>query len=286
MEDHRPATALPLGLPPVVRADGSPARALVVDDEQALAAAVGESLRTDGWEVRVEHRGRSALIAVREFQPDVVVLDIMMPGIDGLDTLERIRAIRPEIRVLFLTALDGHDDRVAGLRAGGDDYLTKPFAIAELQARVRVLARTAAAIARPDDARLRVGDLAVDKAAATAQLGGNALELTPTEFELLLLLANNAGRVLRRAQILEAVWGYDFGTESNVVEVYVSSLRRKLAPSTALSLETVRLVGYVLRVADAAADAPATADPGGSGAAESVARDGSDLRESAAGGGA
>jgi two-component system, OmpR family, response regulator len=249
------AVSLPLGLPPIVRADGSPARALVVDDEQALAAAVGGSLRADGWEVRVEHRGRSALIAVREFQPDVVVLDIMMPDIDGLDTLERIRAIRPEIRVLFLTALDGHDDRIAGLHAGGDDYLTKPFAIAELQARVRVLARTSAAIARPAESQLRVGDLAVDKAEATAELGGSPLELTPTEFELLLLLANNAGRVLRRAQILEAVWGYDFGTESNLVEVYVSSLRRKLAGSSVLNLETVRLVGYVLRVADPEPDA-------------------------------
>lgn len=244
------AVSLPLGLPPIVRADGSAARALVVDDEQPLAAAVGGSLRADGWEVRVEHRGRSALIAVREFQPDVVVLDIMMPDIDGLDTLERIRAIRPEIRVLFLTALDGHDDRIAGLRAGGDDYLTKPFAIAELQARVRVLARTAAAIARPAESQLRVGDLAVDKAETTAELGGSPLELTPTEFELLLLLANNAGRVLRRAQILEAVWGYDFGAESNLVEVYVSSLRRKLAGSAVLNLETVRLVGYVLRVTD------------------------------------
>jgi len=242
---------MPLGLPPLARADGSPARALVVDDEQALAAAVGGSLQADGWEVRVEHRGRSALIAVREFQPDVVVLDIMMPDIDGLDTLERIRAVRPEIRVLFLTALDSHDDRIAGLRAGGDDYLTKPFAIAELQARVRGLARTATAIARPSEAQLRVGDLAVDKGASTAALGDTPLELTPTEFELLLLLANNAGRVLRRTRILEAVWGYDFGAESNLVEVYVSSLRRKLAASTALSLETVRLVGYVLRVAGA-----------------------------------
>lgn len=254
-----------LGLPPIVRADGSPARALVVDDEQSLAAAVGGSLVADGWEVRIEHRGRSALIAVREFQPDVVVLDIMMPDIDGLDTLERIRAIRPEIRVLFLTALDGHDDRIAGLRAGGDDYLTKPFAIAELQARVRVLARSAVAIARPAESRLRVGDLAVDTGESTAELAGSPLELTPTEFELLLLLANNAGRVLRRAQILEAVWGYDFGTESNLVEVYVSSLRRKLAASTALNLETVRLVGYVLRVADGAGSASVSAAGSGSG---------------------
>jgi len=266
MNQQAPAAAVPLlGLPPIVRADGSPARALVVDDEQALAAAVGGSLGADGWEVRVEHRGRSALIAVREFQPDVVVLDIMMPDIDGLDTLERIRAIRPEIRVLFLTALDSHDDRIAGLRAGGDDYLTKPFAIAELQARVRVLARTAAAIGRPSEAQLRVGDLAVDKGEATAVLAGSPLELTPTEFELLLLLANNAGRVLRRAQILEAVWGYDFGTESNLVEVYVSSLRRKLAASTALSLETVRLVGYVLRVADGAGSGSVRVDGSGSG---------------------
>ncbi|GAA4484037.1 response regulator transcription factor [Microbacterium panaciterrae] len=244
------ARGTPLGLPPLLRADGTPARALVVDDEQALARAVGGSLEADGWEVRIEHRGRGALIAVREFQPDVVVLDIMMPDIDGLETLDRIRAIRPEIRVLFLTALDGHDDRIAGLHAGGDDYLTKPFAIAELQARVRVLARTAAAIARPAASVLHVGDVVLDKADSAAALAGLPLELTPTEFELLLLLANNAGRVLRRSQILETVWGYDFGTESNVVEVYVSSLRRKLAPSSVLSLETVRLVGYVLRVAD------------------------------------
>jgi len=259
------AASMPLGLPPIVRADGSPARALVVDDEQALAAAVGGSLHADGWEVRVEHRGRGALIAVREFQPDVVVLDIMMPDIDGLDTLERIRAIRPEIRVLFLTALDSHDDRIAGLRAGGDDYLTKPFAIAELQARVRVLARTAAAIGRPAEAQLRVGDLAMDKGQATAALAGSPLELTPTEFELLLLLANNAGRVLRRAQILEAVWGYDFGTESNLVEVYVSSLRRKLTASTVLNLETVRLVGYVLRVAEGAGGGSVPVDGAESG---------------------
>lgn len=251
-----------LGLPPVLRADGSAARALVVDDEEALAAAVGESLRADGWEVRVEHRGRNALIAVREFQPDVVVLDIMMPDVDGLETLERIRAIRPEIRVLFLTALDGHDDRIAGLHAGGDDYLTKPFAVAELQARVRVLARTAAAIARPGDAMLRVGDVVLDKSGSTAELAGRPLEVTPTEFELLLLLSNNAGRVLRRSQILETVWGYDFGTESNVVEVYVSSLRRKLAPSTMLSLETIRLVGYVLRVGDEAVQDAGAADVG------------------------
>ena len=202
--DERRLADTPLGLPPLARADGSPARVLVVDDEQALAAAVGGSLRADGWEVRVEHRGRDALIAVREFQPDVVVLDIMMPDIDGLETLDRIRAIRPEIRVLFLTALDGHDDRIAGLHAGGDDYLTKPFAIAELQARVRVLA----AHGRRDRPARRLGAAGRRHRAGQSGVDGRArrarsLELTPTEFELLLLLANNAGRVLRRSQILE-----------------------------------------------------------------------------------
>ncbi|MFE6735431.1 response regulator transcription factor [Microbacterium sp. NPDC057650] len=237
-----------LGLPPVLRADGSPARVLVVDDEVPLAGAVAHSLSVDGWAVQVENRGRDALLAVREFQPDIVVLDIMMPGIDGLETLDRIRAIRPEVRVLFLTALDGHDDRIAGLRAGGDDYLTKPFAVPELQARVRVLARTATAIAQPAASVLHVGDLALDKAAVAASLDGEPLDLTATEFELLLLLANNAGRVLRRPQILEAVWGYDFGADSNLVEVYVSSLRRKLAVRESVRLETVRAVGYVLKV--------------------------------------
>ncbi|UJP09078.1 response regulator transcription factor [Microbacterium sp. KUDC0406] len=243
-----------LGLPPVRRADGTAARVLVVDDEVSLAAAVAGTLRVDGWEVRVENRGRDALLAVREFQPDVVVLDIMMPGIDGLETLDRIRAIRSEVRVLFLTALDGHDDRIAGLHAGGDDYLTKPFAVPELQARVRVLARTAAAIARPAESVLHIGDLALDKAAVTATLAGAQLELTATEFELLLLLANNVGRVLRRSQILEAVWGYDYGADSNLVEVYVSSLRRKLAASESVRLETVRTVGYLLKAGRSGSD--------------------------------
>lgn len=257
------ATAMPLGLPPLTRADGSAARVLVVDDEAAIAAAIGDALRADGWEARTETRGRDALIAVREFLPDLILLDIMMPGIDGFETLERVRAIRPDMRVLFLTALDGYDDRVAGLRAGGDDYLPKPFDVAELQARARALARTAPTIVQPRAAVVRAAGLAIDQAARSATLDAAELELTPTEFELLLLFANNPDRVLGKPRILEAVWGYDFGSDSNLVEVYVGSLRRKLAAGGSVRLETVRRVGYVLRTGGSGGAGPSGDGDGG-----------------------
>lgn len=251
----------PFGLPPLVRADGTPARAIVVDDEAALAAAVALALAADGWETRVETRGRDALIAMRDFLPDVVVLDIMMPGLDGFETLARIRAVRPDMRVLFLTALDEASDRLRGLRAGGDDYLAKPFDLLELQARVRALGRSAAAIASPAPTLIRAGEVVLDPASRSVRTGAGLVDLTATEFELLLLFAHHLDRVLRRPQILEAVWGFDYGDESNLVEVYVGSLRRKLAGEPSARIETVRGVGYALRTATNVSAAQATETP-------------------------
>jgi two-component system, OmpR family, response regulator len=242
------ASTHPLDLPPVRRADGSPARALVVDDEEALADAVAIALRSDGWDVELAYRGREVPLTVRDWRPDVVVLDIMLPDLDGLAVLDRIRAVSDEVRVLFLTAKDGQQDRITGLRAGGDDYLTKPFDIAELLARARALVRLAPAMT--DAARrtaLAAGELALDETERTVRFRDEPLELTATEFEVLRCFARNAGRVLRRDELLTTVWGYDFGAESNLVEMYVSTLRRKLPADCGVSIQTVRGVGYILK---------------------------------------
>jgi len=252
-----------LDLPPVRRADGSPARALVVDDEEALADAVAFALRSDGWEVETASRGREVPLTVRDWRPDVVVLDIMLPDLDGFAVLERIRALSDEVRVLFLTAKDGQRDRIDGLRAGGDDYVTKPFDIPELLARARALVRLAPAMtdatARP---ALTAGDLVLDETERTASFRGRKLELTATEFEVLRCFARSAGKVLRRDQLLTTVWGYDFGAESNLVEMYVSTLRRKLPEDCGAVIHTIRGVGYILKAEprEGAPGAPTTAD--------------------------
>ncbi|GAA4161781.1 response regulator transcription factor [Gryllotalpicola daejeonensis] len=244
----RMSSSHPLDLPPVRRADGTPPRALVVDDEVALADAVAIALRSDGWDVETAYRGREVPMTVRDWRPDVVVLDIMLPDLDGLAVLDRIRAVSDEVRVLFLTAKDGQNDRIAGLRAGGDDYVTKPFDIAELLARARALVRLAPTMtdAAPRTA-LTAGDIELDETERVATFHGAKLELTATEFEVLRCFARNAGRVLRRDQLLTTVWGYDFGAESNLVEMYVSTLRRKLPEDCGASIQTVRGVGYILK---------------------------------------
>jgi two-component system OmpR family response regulator len=246
--NERMSRSHPLDLPPVRRADGTPARALVVDDEVALADAVALALRSDGWEVETAYRGREVPLTVRDWRPDVVVLDIMLPDLDGLAVLDRIRAISDEVRVLFLTAKDGQQDRITGLRAGGDDYVTKPFDIAELLARARALVRLAPSMtdAAPR-ASLTAGEIVLDETERAASFRGRRLELTATEFEVLWCFARNAGRVLRREQLLTTVWGYDFGAESNLVEMYVSTLRRKLPDDCGASIQTVRGVGYILK---------------------------------------
>ena len=237
-----------MAAPPLQRTDGTPVRALVVDDEHALADAVALAFAGDGWSVRAVHRGRDVLFAVREFQPDVIVLDVMLPDIDGFEVLERLRDARDDVRVLFLTARDAPEDRLAGLTGGGDDYVTKPFGIDELLVRARILARTSARVAASGGpSSIEVGDLRLDEDARTVSRAGVPVDLTPTEYELLRHLARNANRVLSRDQLLASVWGMDFGTSSNLVDMYVSYLRKKLDAGREPMLQTVRGAGYVLR---------------------------------------
>nr|WP_193570984.1 response regulator transcription factor [Diaminobutyricibacter tongyongensis] len=232
------------------RVDGSPLRVLVVDDEELLAEAVGLAFESDGWDVRTLNRGREVLFTAREFAPDVIVLDIMMPDLDGFDVLSRVRNDREEARVLFLTAMDSQQDRLAGLVAGGDDYVTKPFSIAELIARARSLARSSTGVTMdPGEARLIVGDLQLDEESRQTFRGGDLIELTATEFDLLRYFARNPRRVLSKEQILTDVWGFDFGATSNVVEMYVSYLRRKIDAGREPMIHTVRGAGYILKPA-------------------------------------
>ncbi|MBC3762668.1 response regulator transcription factor [Quadrisphaera oryzae] len=231
----------------VVRADGSPVRVLVVDDEPQLADLVGMALRFEGWQVRTAGDGASALRAAHELRPDVVVLDVMLPDVDGLTLLRRLREEVPEVPVLFLTAKDSVEDRIAGIRAGGDDYVTKPFSLEEVIARLRGLVRRAGVLARPEDPRLRVGDLTMDEEGHEVHRGEDEVVLTATEFELLRLLMRNPRRVLSKAHILDRVWNYDFGGQANVVELYISYLRKKVDAGRKPMIHTVRGVGYVLK---------------------------------------
>ena len=233
------------------RLDGEPVRVLVVDDEPLLSDLLSMALRYEGWEVRTAETGHGAVSTARRFRPDVVVLDVMLPDLDGLEVLRRLRGHRRDVPVLFLTARDAVEDRIAGLTAGGDDYVTKPFSLEEVVARLRALLRRAglAAAARPD-ARLVVGDLTLDEDSHEVHRGGKAIALTATEFELLRFLMRNPRRVLSKAQILDRVWNYDFGGQANVVELYVSYLRKKIDAGRPPMIHTLRGAGYVLKPAD------------------------------------
>jgi two-component system, OmpR family, response regulator len=232
---------------PLRRADGSPVRVLVVDDEATLSDLLQMALRYEGWDVRTAADGLSAVRAARDFTPDAVVLDIMLPDLDGLEVLKRLRASAPEVPVLFLTAKDAVEDRVAGLTAGGDDYVTKPFSLEELVARLRGLLRRAGMTAAKQGSELVVGDLVLDEDSHEVRRGDTEIELTATEFELLRFLMRNPKRVLSKAQILDRVWNYDFGGQSNVVELYVSYLRKKIDAGRSPMIHTVRGAGYVLK---------------------------------------
>ncbi|MDQ1636199.1 MAG: two-component system, OmpR family, response regulator [Frankiaceae bacterium] len=231
------------------RPDGGALRVLVVDDEQTLAELLTMALRYEGWDVRSANSGLDAVRTVREFRPDAVVLDVMLPDIDGLEVLRRLRTDASDVPVLFLTARDAVEDRIAGLTAGGDDYVTKPFSLEEVVARLRGLMRRAGATPVQSSALLAVGDLTLDEDSHEVHRAGRAVELTATEFELLRYLMRNPRRVLSKAQILDRVWNYDFGGQSNVVELYISYLRKKIDAGNAPMIHTVRGAGYVLKPA-------------------------------------
>jgi two-component system OmpR family response regulator len=234
---------------PLQGAHGEALRALVVEDEPNLADVLVRMLTFDGWEAEQAGDGAAALRVARAFRPDVVILDVMLPDISGLDVLRRLRAENPALCVLFLTAKDSLEDRIAGITAGGDDYVTKPFSFQEVSARLRGLVRRAGLARGSDDADLTVGDLTLDEDAREVRRAGAVIELTATEFELLRLLMRNPRVVLSKAQILDRVWSYDFGGGGHVVELYISYLRRKIDAGREPMIHTVRGVGYVLKPA-------------------------------------
>ena len=221
-------------------------KVLVVDDEQSITDLVALALRYEQFEVAVAHTGRQALNAVRSFQPDLVVLDVMLPDFDGFEVARRMGAESPTLPVLFLTARDATDDKIRGLTLGGDDYMTKPFSLEELVARIRaVLRRTRRTAEEPQ--RLVFGDLEINEDTYEVHRGGKSVEVTATEYKLLHYLMLNPRRVLSKAQILDRVWNYDFGGDANVVEIYISYLRKKLDPLGPPLIHTVRGFGYCLR---------------------------------------
>ena len=229
------------------RPDGTSIRVLVVDDEPSLAELLGSVLRYEGWDTRTAGTGTDAVSIAREFQPDAVILDVMLPDFDGLEVLRRLRAENPGVCVLFLTARDAVEDRIAGITAGGDDYVTKPFSLEEVLARLRGLLRRADMTRTHSEGSLVVADLTMDEDAREVRRGGELIELTATEFELLRFLMRNPRRVLSKAQILDRVWNYDFGGQAHVVELYISYLRKKIDAGRPPLIHTVRGVGYVLK---------------------------------------
>jgi len=223
------------------------ARVLVVDDESNITDLVTTALRYEGFEVASAHDGREALAAVESFRPDLMVLDVMLPDVDGFEVQRRLLDRGQPTPVVFLTARDATEDKVRGLTIGGDDYVTKPFSLDELVARIRsVLRRVQGAIPAVD--RLRFADLEMDEDAHEVRRGNRSIELTATEFSLLRFLLMNPRRVLSKAQILDHVWHYEFGGDPAIVETYISYLRKKVDAAEPPLIHTVRGVGYVLRL--------------------------------------
>lgn len=223
-------------------------KVLVVDDEPSITQLLQMALRFDGWQVEVASNGTEAIEKHREFSPDVMVLDIMLPDVSGMQVLSKLRAANENVPVLFLTALDSIDSRVHGLTAGGDDYVVKPFSVEELIARLRAIIRRANLNqAATVDPVLRVGDLTLNEETYEVERDGTPIELTGTEFELLRYLMRNTHTVLSKAQILDRVWSYDFQGKQTVVELYISYLRKKIDADRPPLIHTVRGVGYVLR---------------------------------------
>ncbi len=223
-------------------------RVLVVDDEPNITELVSIVLRYEGFDVSSAHDGRGALRAVRELKPELVILDVTMPDIDGLEVVRRMRAENIWMPVIFLTARDAVADKIAGLTVGGDDYIAKPFGLDELVARVRAMVRRNRLAARREESGvLRYADLVLDEDRLEVSRGSRFISLTPTEFRLLRFLMLNAGRVLSNPQILDHVWQYDFGGDGNVVETFISYLRKKIDVEEPPLIQTVRGFGYTLR---------------------------------------
>jgi two-component system, OmpR family, response regulator len=231
------------------RADGNPINVLVVDDESVLAEMVSMALRYEGWNIATAGDGSSAIATARAQRPDVVVLDVMLPDMSGLDVLHKLREENPQLPVLLLTAKDAVEDRIAGLTAGGDDYVTKPFSIEEVVLRLRALLRRTGVTTVDSGAQLVVGDLVLDEDSHEVTRAGEPIALTSTEFELLRFMMRNSKRVLSKAQILDRVWSYDFGGRSNIVELYISYLRKKIDNGRDPMIHTLRGAGYVLKPA-------------------------------------
>ncbi|MFG2599531.1 response regulator transcription factor [Streptomyces sp. NPDC048462] len=240
-------TTSPQGRSELLRPDHSPVRVLVVDDEAPLAELLSMALRYEGWEVRSAGDGAGAVRTARDFRPDAVVLDVMLPDTDGLSVLGRLRRELSDVPVLFLTARDSVEDRIAGLTAGGDDYVTKPFSLEEVVARLRGLIRRSGTAAVRSESTLAVGDLLLDEDSHEVSRGGANIHLTATEFELLRFLMRNPRRVLSKAQILDRVWNYDFGGQANVVELYISYLRKKIDAGRTPMIHTRRGAGYLIK---------------------------------------
>jgi two-component system, OmpR family, response regulator len=231
------------------RADGKPIHVLVVDDEAVLAELMSMALRYEGWEISTAGDGATAIALARNNPPDVVVLDIMLPDMSGLDVLHKLREQNPGLPLLLLTAKDSVEDRIAGLTAGGDDYVTKPFSLEEVVLRLRALLRRTGVTDESGGAKIVVGDLVLDEDSHEVIRGGDVIALTATEFELLRFMMRNSKRVLSKAQILDRVWSYDFGGRSNIVELYVSYLRKKIDAGREPMIHTLRGAGYVLKPA-------------------------------------
>ncbi|MCX8554714.1 response regulator transcription factor [Mycolicibacterium mucogenicum] len=248
--ERHPRAAVLGQLPRMERADGSPIRVLLVDDEPALTNLVKMALHYEGWVVEVAHNGRDAVTKFGEMEPDLVVLDIMLPDTDGLQLLQRVRAAEGYTPTLFLTARDSVMDRVTGLTAGADDYMTKPFSLEELVARLRGLLRRSSQLAPESYEVLKVGDMVLNGASREVTRAGEPISLTVTEFELLRYLMRNPRRAIARAEILDRVWNYGFGGKSSIVDLYISYLRKKIDTDREPMIHTVRGVGYMLRPAD------------------------------------
>jgi two-component system OmpR family response regulator len=221
-------------------------RVLVVDDEPSIVDAVATSLRYEGFEVDEATTGRAALAVAQAHAPDMIVLDIMLPDLDGLEVTRRLRADGIRVPILFLTARDALEDKVAGLTIGGDDYVTKPFSLAEIVARIHAILRRVGREHDPDS-RLRFADIEMDEESHEVWRATQPIQLTATEFSLLRFFLLNPRRVLSKMQILDHVWHYDFGGDANIVETYVSYLRKKLDAQGPPVIQTIRLVGYALR---------------------------------------